>query len=141
MSPDYLFPSRLHDQLVLQWALAQDGADRNAAYGLGNYLFDRKRHEEAIHAWEAARSADPAFATVCRNLGLAYWNERRDGEAARAGDRLVLTKPLGTGFVTTAAKAGRCPREELEAATASMSRGSRRVLMGTTTMPDRTAAQ
>jgi selenide,water dikinase len=44
---------------------------------------------------------------------------------ARAGDRLVLTKPLGTGFVTTAAKAGRCPREVLEAATASMSQLNR----------------
>jgi tetratricopeptide (TPR) repeat protein len=83
MSADYFFPSRLHDQLVLEWALAQDGADRNAAFGLGNYLFDRKRHEEAIAAWETARAGDPAFATVCRNLGIAYWNVRRDGGAAR----------------------------------------------------------
>jgi tetratricopeptide (TPR) repeat protein len=84
MSPDYFFPSRLHDQLVLEWALGQDGEDRNAAFGLGNYLFDRKRHEDAIAAWEAARRADPSFPTVCRNLGIAYWNVRRDGEAARA---------------------------------------------------------
>ena len=79
MSPDYLFPSRLHDQLVLEWALAQEGADRNAAYALGNYYYDKKRHEEAIAAWE---KAEP-FATVARNLGIAYWNVRRDGEAAR----------------------------------------------------------
>ena len=39
---------------------------------------------------------------------------------AEAGDLLVLTKPLGTGFVTTAFKAGACPDEVLTAATASM---------------------
>lgn len=83
LEPSYLFPSRLHDQLVLEWALAQPGADRNAVFGLGNYLYDRKRHEEAIACWEAARAADPLFATVCRNLGIAYWNVRHDGAAAR----------------------------------------------------------
>jgi tetratricopeptide (TPR) repeat protein len=84
LAPDYFFPSRLHDQLVLEWAVAQPGADRNAAYGLGNYLFDKKRHADAIASWETARAADPGFATVWRNLGIAYWNVRRDGAAARA---------------------------------------------------------
>lgn len=40
--------------------------------------------------------------------------------AAEAGDRLVLTKALGTGFVTTAARAGRCPPAVLQAAVESM---------------------
>jgi selenide,water dikinase len=40
--------------------------------------------------------------------------------SARPGDRLVLTKSLGTGFVTTAAKAGACTEEVLKAACASM---------------------
>jgi selenide,water dikinase len=40
--------------------------------------------------------------------------------AARPGDKLVLTKALGTGFVTTAAKAGDCPEEVLRAACESM---------------------
>jgi selenide,water dikinase len=40
--------------------------------------------------------------------------------AARPGDKLVLTKPLGTGFVTTAHKAGNCPEEVYQAACASM---------------------
>jgi len=83
LSPDYFFPSRLHDQVVLEWALEQDGADRNAAYALGNYLFDRRRYEDAIATWETARDADPTFATCSRNLGIAYWNVRRDGKAAR----------------------------------------------------------
>jgi selenide,water dikinase len=40
---------------------------------------------------------------------------------AIAGDRLVLTKPLGTGIVTTAQKADRCPEDVLSAAVAHMS--------------------
>lgn len=39
---------------------------------------------------------------------------------AKVGDVLVLTKPLGTGFVTTANKRDTCPPELLEAACASM---------------------
>ena len=39
---------------------------------------------------------------------------------ARPGDRLVLTKALGTGFVTTAHRAGACPEDILKAACAGM---------------------
>jgi selenide,water dikinase len=39
---------------------------------------------------------------------------------ARPGDVLVLTKPLGTGFVTTAAKKQECPDDLLAAACESM---------------------
>jgi selenide,water dikinase len=40
--------------------------------------------------------------------------------AARPGDKLVLTKPLGTGFVTTAHRADACPPNLFKAACASM---------------------
>lgn len=89
-APDYCFPSRLHEVSVLQWALTQDGADRNAAYGLGNYYYDKKRHEAAITAWERAREADDSFATAHRNLGIAYWNARSDKTAARASYERAL---------------------------------------------------
>jgi len=39
---------------------------------------------------------------------------------AQPGDVLVLTKALGTGFITTAFKAGRCPDDVLASATAGM---------------------
>jgi len=83
LPPDYLFPSRLHDMIVLEWAASQPGSDRNANYGLGNFFFDKKRHQDAIAAWEQAREADPGFSTAHRNLGIAYWNLHRDGTAAR----------------------------------------------------------
>jgi len=40
--------------------------------------------------------------------------------AAKPGDKLVLTKPLGTGFVTTAHRADACPEDLFKAACASM---------------------
>lgn len=81
-SPDWFFPSRLWDMIVLRWAYYRPGDDRNAAYGLGNLYYDRGRREEAMACWEAAAKADPAFPTALRNLGLATWNVRGDGDAA-----------------------------------------------------------
>ncbi len=86
LSPDYFFPSRLHDQIVLQWVLDQQEPDGNAAYGLGNFYYDRKRHEDAIAIWETV----PPRATVCRNLAIAYWNVRRDADAARTAYQQAL---------------------------------------------------
>jgi selenide, water dikinase len=39
---------------------------------------------------------------------------------ARPGDRLVLTKPLGTGIIATAIKAGQAPQAVMDVAVASM---------------------
>jgi selenide, water dikinase len=44
---------------------------------------------------------------------------------ARTGDILILTKPLGTGVISTALKQGRAEAPWIEAATASMSRLNR----------------
>jgi selenide,water dikinase len=52
--------------------------------------------------------------------GLVHPQHIVTNAGARPGDRLVLTKPLGTGFVTTANKAGACPGDVLDAAVASM---------------------
>src|SRR5207237_1075066 len=41
---------------------------------LGNLLYDKKRYAGAIQHWEASREADSSFATVHRNLALAYYN-------------------------------------------------------------------
>jgi tetratricopeptide (TPR) repeat protein len=81
--------------------LTQLGSDRNAAYGLGNFFYDKKRHLDAIAAWENAREADGAFATVHRNLGIAYWNTRRDGNAARASyEKALACDPADSRLVS-----------------------------------------
>ena len=53
-------------------------------------------------------------------MGVVHPQKVLTNATARPGDRLVLTKPLGTGFVTTAHKAGDCPQEAFDAAVASM---------------------
>ena len=45
--------------------------------------------------------------------------------AARPGDAVVLTKPLGTGVIATAQKTGRAPEDSVRASTTSMSRLNR----------------
>jgi selenide,water dikinase len=52
--------------------------------------------------------------------GLIHPAQVLTNAAAKPGDRLILTKPLGTGFIVTAAKAGRCPKHSLDAAVNSM---------------------
>ena len=81
-SPDYFFPSRLEEQLVLQWAKIRTPSWL-LRYGLGNYYYDQRRHEEAIAVWEEAVEDGTPSSTVYRNLGIAYWNTQRKGEAAR----------------------------------------------------------
>jgi tetratricopeptide (TPR) repeat protein len=71
MKPDYCFPFRSESVAVLQGALRHNPQDAHALYYLGNLLYDRQP-EKAIRAWEESRSLDDTFATVHRNLGMAY---------------------------------------------------------------------
>ena len=89
-SPDWFFPSRLWDYRVLRDLWNRGDRSRNIAYGLGNFLYDRKRHEEALAMWKAAVKADPSFATAWRNLGVALWNVRRDAKGAMAAYRKAM---------------------------------------------------
>jgi selenide,water dikinase len=52
--------------------------------------------------------------------GLVHPQKILTNASARPGDKLVLTKALGTGFVTTAHKANDCPEETYAAAVAGM---------------------
>ncbi|MDO8544447.1 MAG: DUF5107 domain-containing protein [Opitutaceae bacterium] len=93
-SPDYCFPARLEEICVLEAALLAEPGDARARYYLGNLLYDRRRHAEAIELWERAASLDPAFAIVHRNLGIGYYNILRDPKRARdAYDRAIAAAP------------------------------------------------
>ena len=89
-SPDWFFPSRLWDYRVLRDLWERGERSRNVAYGLGNFLYDRKRHEEALAMWKVAVKADPLFATAWRNLGVALWNVRRDAKGAMSAYRKAM---------------------------------------------------
>ncbi len=80
--PAWVFPSRLEEMLLLEEARDRRPDDARARYYLGNLLYDRRRHEEAIVLWEAAAALEPSFATVWRNLGFGYYNVRRDPRGA-----------------------------------------------------------
>jgi tetratricopeptide (TPR) repeat protein len=84
VDPGPWFPNRLDSMSILAEAARLDASDARAPYLLGNLLYDKGRGEDAIHAWEQSREREDSFATVHRNLALAYYNKRRDSAAALA---------------------------------------------------------
>ncbi len=81
---DYCFPARLEEIAILETAICANPADARAPYYLGNLLYDRRRHAEAISLWERSAQLAPGFSIVWRNLGLAYFNIRHQPAKARA---------------------------------------------------------
>lgn len=82
--PDYCFPSRLEEIGILEAAMKVHPADARAPYYLGNLLYDRRRHAEAIRFWERAARLNPRFSVVWRNLGIGYFNICREPDRACA---------------------------------------------------------
>jgi tetratricopeptide (TPR) repeat protein len=93
MPPDYCFPFRLEEMAILRRAIERNPKDPRAPYYLGNLLYDLQP-EEAIKQWEAARSLDPAFAMVHRNLALAYARRRNDVRSGIAELEAALARKL-----------------------------------------------
>jgi tetratricopeptide (TPR) repeat protein len=93
LSPDYCFPWQLESADVLRRAIEVDPKDARAPYYLGNLLFDLQP-EKAIEAWEESRKRDDKFATVHRNLGLAYAQVQNDlPKAVASMERAVACDP------------------------------------------------
>ena len=89
-APDYCFPARREEIGILQSASIANPSDARAPYYLGNLFFDRGRHEDAIAAWEKSARLDPSYSVVWRNLGIGYFNVRKDAaKARRAYDRAL----------------------------------------------------
>ena len=61
---------------------------------------------------------EPKFGLVA--VGEVHPDRVMTNDAARPGDRLVLTKPIGTGVIATAIKRGTAPGDVITAAVASM---------------------
>src|SRR5260370_42214814 len=91
---EYWLPNRLEEFVVLQEEGSGNPEDGRAAYYLGNLLYDRRRHREAIALWERAACRDPSFSTVWRNLGISYFNVLGDEELSRdAFDKAMQANP------------------------------------------------
>ena len=83
-STDYCFPNKLEDVQVLEYAKERLEAPARACYYLGNLFYDKLQYERAVENWERAAEMEPGLAVVWRNLSLAYYNKKKDKEAARA---------------------------------------------------------
>ncbi|MGO9207384.1 MAG: DUF5107 domain-containing protein, partial [Candidatus Limnocylindrales bacterium] len=80
---DYCFPARLEEIGILRHAIEANPSDPRAPHYLGNLLYDRRRHAEAIGLWESAVQLDRRNAVAWRNLGIGYSNVLRRPHAAR----------------------------------------------------------
>jgi len=93
-APDYCFPSRLEDYIVLEWAITIEPKDGRAKYYLGNLLYNWGRREDAISLWEESVINEPGFSIPWRNLGIGYANVRKElARALYAYDRALLANP------------------------------------------------
>lgn len=73
---EYVFPYRDESRVVLEHARQANPKDSLAPYLLGDLLYEHQP-KQAIDAWETARSLDPAYARVHRNLAWGYrWYEK-----------------------------------------------------------------
>jgi tetratricopeptide (TPR) repeat protein len=76
--PDYCFPNKLEDKMVLEAAISQHPDDAKALYYLGNFWYANRQYKEAIDCWEKSIDIDDNFPTVLRNLSLAAYNKLND---------------------------------------------------------------
>ena len=83
-SPDFCFPNQPEALMALTWAVETNREDFKAWFYLGNYWYDAKNYDEAISCWETAGNINDRFPTVRRNLALAYFNKKQDGQKALA---------------------------------------------------------
>jgi tetratricopeptide (TPR) repeat protein len=98
--PDYCFPNRLEEMLVLETAMRANPEDPRAPYYLGNFLYARRRYSEAIACWERSVRFEPSFAIPWRNLGIAYFNVLSSGKKATAAfNRAVGLNPKDARLV------------------------------------------
>ncbi len=79
-----------------------------------------KVHEAGIHVIGGHPVDDPEPKYGLVVTGEVEERQLLRNSTARAGDRLILTKPLGTGIIATAIKQGQAPAEALAAASETM---------------------
>lgn len=104
------FPENLPPDVIA--AILQGGADKVAEAGA------------VVAGGHTVVDSEPKYGLCV--TGLVHPDRVTAKAGARPGDALLLTKPLGTGVITTAQKRGVVSAEELDAAVASMLRLNRR---------------
>lgn len=80
--PDYCFPNRIESLLALGKAIQINPGDCSAHYYLGNFWYDKRQYDTAIHHWETAISLNPHFPAALRNMAIAAFNKLKQPERA-----------------------------------------------------------
>jgi selenide,water dikinase len=96
-------PSLPYEQVT---AILRGGAEKAAEAGA------------AIAGGHTVQGKEPKYGLSV--IGLVHPEKILTKEGARPGDILILTKPLGAGIITTAAKSDKADREHLDAAIQNM---------------------
>lgn len=73
--PDYCFPNRIEEVVVLEWATRKDLSTPNAHYYLGNFRYAFRQYATAVRHWETAVAQGSKLSIVHRNIALAYYNK------------------------------------------------------------------
>ena len=80
--PDYCFPNKIEEVLMLEKAMQLNPQGSKAPYYLGNFLYNARLYDKATECWEKSAELDDTFPTVLRNLSLAYYNKQNDPQRA-----------------------------------------------------------
>ena len=102
-------PDQVPDTVIAQ--ILCGGAD--TAHGAGC----------AVIGGHTVRNPEPIYGMAV--TGLVHPDKLLTKDAAQPGDLLMLTKPLGTGIITTALKRGAAPAHAVERAVAAMTQLNR----------------
>ena len=77
-NPDYCFPNKAEEIVILQCAVKVLGCAPYAHYYLGLLFYDKKQYDVAVTEWETSIKEDGSYAMAYRNLAIAYYNKQKD---------------------------------------------------------------
>lgn len=80
--PEYCFPHRVEEKVILMDVIETINSGQ-AAYLLGNLLYDKLSFYDAIEYFEYAKNQGYSYSVLFRNLGVAYYNVRKDIDSAK----------------------------------------------------------
>lgn len=95
-NPDYCFPNKMEEILILNAAISALKKAPYAHYYLGCLLYDKKQYDKAVNEWEESISENPKYAMAYRNLAIAYYNKCK--EPAKALDYMKQAFELDSSY-------------------------------------------
>lgn len=95
-NPDYCFPNKTEEIIILQNAVKVLGRAPYAHYYLGLLFYDKKQYDAAVSQWETSIKEDGSYAMAYRNLAIAYYNKQQN--PAKALDAMKKALALDPSY-------------------------------------------